>query len=54
MGHGEKDSDYWSRIMKLFDLLDVLLHNRGETIDINQRLIATELFEDDHFSKLFF
>lgn len=40
--------------MKLFDLLEVLLHNREETIDINQRLIATELFKEDRFSKLFF
>jgi hypothetical protein len=49
-----KGSDYWTRIMKVFELLQVLLHNREEPIDINQRLIATELFEEDRFSKLFF
>lgn len=54
MGQGEKGSDYWTRIIKVFELLEVLLHHREETIDINQRLIATELFEEDRFSKLFF
>lgn len=43
--HNDKTGAYWIRILKLFDLLEVVLHHRGTTIDINQRLIATELFE---------
>jgi hypothetical protein len=37
----EKNLVYWTRITKLFDLLEVLIHYRDATIDINQRLIST-------------
>ncbi len=41
-------------MLKVFDLFEVLLVNRFATIDINQRIIATQLFEKDIFNRMLF
>lgn len=50
---GEKSASYWQRVDKLLDLLHVLLTFKESRIDVNQRLISTELFENSAFSRLF-
>lgn len=35
-------------------MFDVLLSFKGKTIDINQRQISTELFNNGSFSRIFF
>lgn len=40
--------------MKIFHLLQVFLTYKEDNIDINQRLISTELFENNIFGRIFF
>ncbi len=49
----EKNDQYWKKILKIFDFIDILLYYKEEVIDINQRLISTELFEHKAFDRLF-
>lgn len=49
----EKNDQYWKKILKIFDFIDILLYYKEEVIDVNQRLISTELFEHKAFDQLF-
>lgn len=37
----QKNNIYWNKIIKIFDLIQILLLYHEKPIDINQRLIST-------------
>lgn len=41
---GEKSVAYWGKMGKVLNVLDVLTSFKAGRIDINQRLISSELF----------
>ena len=43
-GGGEKSTAYWGKISKILNILEILVSFKGVRIDINQRLISSELF----------
>jgi hypothetical protein len=51
---GEKSAAYWGKIGKVLNVLEVLTSFKAGRIDINQRLISSELFEHNAFTRIFF
>lgn len=49
-----KNQHYWLNIEKIMKLLMTFIYLNNSTIDINQRLISEELFENKTFDKIFF
>jgi hypothetical protein len=50
----EKNANYWTKIGKVMNVLEVLTSFKAGRIDINQRLISSELFEHNAFTRIFF
>jgi hypothetical protein len=44
---------YWTRLLELVELLNVLMFDRGSPLDINQFLISDELFVAGQYAKVF-
>jgi hypothetical protein len=49
-----KNDMYWINIQKILKLFMTLIYLNNSTIDINQRLLSEELFENKTFDKIFF
>jgi hypothetical protein len=45
---------YWINVQKILKLFMTLIYLNDSTIDINQRLLSEELFENKTFDKIFF
>lgn len=50
----DKNLLYWNKMAKIMKILEVMISFKGLRLDINQRLIASELFEDSTFMRMFF
>jgi hypothetical protein len=49
-----KDALYWKHIKVLLQLMKVFLFLDGNSVDINQRVVADELFDQQLFEIIFF